>query len=65
MFLQGLKISQDRAAIAVEDKKIRAVLPWDYHRDKDYADWSLYDYGRKNDHVIFSGCTYTSFFRSR
>lgn len=43
----GLEDFPRPAAIAVEDKKIRAVLPWDYHRDKDYADWSLYDYGEK------------------
>ena len=43
----GLEDFPRPAAIAVVDKKIQAVLPWDYHRDKDYADWPLYDYGEK------------------
>lgn len=60
----GLEDFPRPAAIAVVDKKIQAVLPWDFQRDKDYADWPLYDYGEKNDHVFFSGCTYPSFFRS-
>ena len=41
----GLEDFPRPAAIAVEDKKIQAVLPWDFQRDKDYADWPLYDYG--------------------
>lgn len=30
----GLEDFPRPAAIAVVDKKIQAVLPWDYHRDK-------------------------------
>lgn len=43
----GLEDFPRPAAIAVVDKKIQAVLPWDFQRDKDYADWPLYDYGEK------------------
>lgn len=43
----GLEDFPRPAAIAVVDKKIQAVLPWDFQRDKDYADWPLYDHGEK------------------
>lgn len=43
----GLEDFPRPATIAVVDKKIQAVLPWDFQRDKDYADWPLYDYGEK------------------
>ena len=34
----GLEDFPRPAAIAVVDKKIQAVLPWDFQRDKDYAE---------------------------
>ena len=43
----GLEDFPRPAAVAVEDKKIQAVLPWDFQRDKAYADWPLYDHGEK------------------
>ena len=45
----GLEDFPRPAAIAVVDKKIQAVLPWDFQRDKDYEDRHLYDH-RNTDH---------------
>ncbi|MCI5648815.1 MAG: amidohydrolase family protein [Fusicatenibacter sp.] len=43
----GLRDAPESAAIAVEGKSIRKVLPWDYTEETPYAQWPLYDYGEQ------------------
>lgn len=44
--LQVLKISQTGSHRS-SGQKDSGSSSWDFQRDKDYADWPLYDYGEK------------------